>query len=153
MSQPAKVYVVIYTVYHHVHKLAVEVQKGLESTGVSAKMFQGKSCFLYGHASWFIVSSLQIIQPFSTRNIAWKRLEGHQGTPKAWFAHHQARAIDRSWWYHLWFPYQVMYRVVDCLQEWLINACFIYLFRFGSMPSQVKGYVYMSTNTMVNTPN
>jgi NAD(P)H dehydrogenase (quinone) len=41
MSQPAKVYVVIYTVYHHVHKLAVEVQKGLESTGVSAKMFQG----------------------------------------------------------------------------------------------------------------
>ncbi|OAD06897.1 benzoquinone reductase, partial [Mucor lusitanicus CBS 277.49] len=40
MSQPAKVYVVIYTVYHHVHKLAVEVQKGLESTGVSAKMFQ-----------------------------------------------------------------------------------------------------------------
>lgn len=43
MSQPAKVYVVIYTVYHHVHKLAVEVQKGLESTGVSAKMFQGKA--------------------------------------------------------------------------------------------------------------
>lgn len=43
MTQPAKVYVVIYTVYHHVHKLAVEVQKGLESTGVSAKLFQGKS--------------------------------------------------------------------------------------------------------------
>jgi hypothetical protein len=40
MSQ-AKVYVVIYTVYHHVHKLAVEVQKGLESTGVATKMFQG----------------------------------------------------------------------------------------------------------------
>jgi NAD(P)H dehydrogenase (quinone) len=39
----AKVYVVIYTVYHHVHKLAVEVQKGLESTGVATKMFQGKS--------------------------------------------------------------------------------------------------------------
>lgn len=42
MSAPAKVYVVIYTVYHHVHKLAVEVQKGLESTGVTTKMFQGK---------------------------------------------------------------------------------------------------------------
>jgi multimeric flavodoxin WrbA len=42
----AKVYVVIYTVYHHVHKLAVEVQKGLESTGVATKMFQGKM-------SWF----------------------------------------------------------------------------------------------------
>ncbi|KAI9480387.1 MAG: NAD(P)H:quinone oxidoreductase, type IV [Benjaminiella poitrasii] len=40
MSQPAKVYVVIYTVYHHVHKLAIEVQKGLESTGVATKMFQ-----------------------------------------------------------------------------------------------------------------
>ncbi|KAI8053653.1 NAD(P)H:quinone oxidoreductase, type IV [Gilbertella persicaria] len=39
MSQP-KVYVVIYTVYHHVHKLAVEVQKGLESSGVATKMFQ-----------------------------------------------------------------------------------------------------------------
>ncbi|KAI8971665.1 NAD(P)H:quinone oxidoreductase, type IV [Mycotypha africana] len=40
MTQQAKVYVVIYTVYHHVHKLAVEVQKGLESTGVATKMFQ-----------------------------------------------------------------------------------------------------------------
>lgn len=40
-TAPAKVYVVIYTVYHHVHKLAVEVQKGLNSTGVSTKMFQG----------------------------------------------------------------------------------------------------------------
>lgn len=41
MSAPAKVYVVIYTVYHHVHKLAIEIQKGLESTGVTTKMFQG----------------------------------------------------------------------------------------------------------------
>lgn len=42
MSKPAaKVYVVIYSVYHHVHKLAVEVHKGLESTGVQAKLFQG----------------------------------------------------------------------------------------------------------------
>jgi NAD(P)H dehydrogenase (quinone) len=40
-AAPAKVYVVIYSVYHHVHKLAVEVQKGLDSTGVSTKMFQG----------------------------------------------------------------------------------------------------------------
>ncbi|KAI8883809.1 benzoquinone reductase [Backusella circina FSU 941] len=39
-AAPAKVYVVIYSVYHHVHKLAVEVQKGLDSTGVSTKMFQ-----------------------------------------------------------------------------------------------------------------
>lgn len=44
MSQ-AKVYVVIYTVYHHVHKLAVEVQKGLESSGVATKMFQGMFVF------------------------------------------------------------------------------------------------------------
>ncbi|KAG1443754.1 hypothetical protein G6F56_010559 [Rhizopus delemar] len=41
MSQ-AKVYVVIYTVYHHIYKLGVEVHKGLESSGVSAKMFQVK---------------------------------------------------------------------------------------------------------------
>lgn len=49
MSKPAaaKVYVVIYSVYHHVHKLAIEVQKGLEPTGVSAKMFQGKRIFLF----------------------------------------------------------------------------------------------------------
>lgn len=42
MSQKAKVYVVIYTVYHHVYKLGIEVQKGLEASGVAAKMFQGK---------------------------------------------------------------------------------------------------------------
>ncbi|CEG63448.1 Putative NAD(P)H:quinone oxidoreductase, type IV [Rhizopus microsporus] len=40
MSQKAKVYVVIYTVYHHVYKLGIEVQKGLEASGVAAKMFQ-----------------------------------------------------------------------------------------------------------------
>ncbi|CAO3607550.1 unnamed protein product [Mucor hiemalis] len=34
------VYIVIYTLYHHIHKLAVEIQKGLESTGVNAKIFQ-----------------------------------------------------------------------------------------------------------------
>ncbi len=41
MSRQAKVHVVIYTVYHHVYKLGVEVQKGLESSGVDVKMFQG----------------------------------------------------------------------------------------------------------------
>ncbi|KAG0760032.1 hypothetical protein G6F22_019227 [Rhizopus arrhizus] len=40
MSRQAKVHVVIYTVYHHVYKLGVEVQKGLESSGVDVKMFQ-----------------------------------------------------------------------------------------------------------------
>ncbi|KAI8374255.1 NAD(P)H:quinone oxidoreductase, type IV [Radiomyces spectabilis] len=35
-----KVYIVSYSVYHHVHKLALEIQKGLRSTGVTTKMFQ-----------------------------------------------------------------------------------------------------------------
>ena len=37
-----KVHIIIYTMYHHIHKLAVEVQKGLEASGVDAKIFQGK---------------------------------------------------------------------------------------------------------------
>ncbi|KAI8070983.1 NAD(P)H:quinone oxidoreductase, type IV [Gongronella butleri] len=39
MSQ-GKVYIVLYTVYHHVHKLAVEVERGLKASGVQAQMFQ-----------------------------------------------------------------------------------------------------------------
>ncbi|KAI7857544.1 NAD(P)H:quinone oxidoreductase, type IV [Circinella umbellata] len=35
-----KVHIIIYTMYHHIHKLAVEVQKGLEASGVEAKIFQ-----------------------------------------------------------------------------------------------------------------
>ena len=38
-----KVHIIIYTMYHHIHKLAVEVQKGLEASGVDAKIFQGKN--------------------------------------------------------------------------------------------------------------
>ena len=36
------VYIVIYTLYHHIYKLALEVQKGLEAVGVEVKLFQGK---------------------------------------------------------------------------------------------------------------
>ncbi|KAI8068691.1 NAD(P)H:quinone oxidoreductase, type IV [Gongronella butleri] len=36
----ATVYIVIYSLYHHVYKLAVEVQKGLEESGVNVKLFQ-----------------------------------------------------------------------------------------------------------------
>lgn len=35
------VYIVIYTLYHHIYKLALEIQKGLESTGAKTKIFQG----------------------------------------------------------------------------------------------------------------
>lgn len=40
------VYIVIYTLYHHIYKLALEIQKGLEEAGVKTKIFQGnpKSC-------------------------------------------------------------------------------------------------------------
>lgn len=38
-----KVYIIIYSLYHHIYTLAQEVQKGLESTGVEAKIFQGKA--------------------------------------------------------------------------------------------------------------
>ncbi|KAG2220272.1 hypothetical protein INT45_009887 [Circinella minor] len=34
------VYIVIYTLYHHIYKLAVEVQKGLEANGVKTKIYQ-----------------------------------------------------------------------------------------------------------------
>ncbi|KAG2209097.1 hypothetical protein INT46_006261 [Mucor plumbeus] len=34
------VYIVIYTLYHHIYKLAVEIQKGLEAQGVNVKVFQ-----------------------------------------------------------------------------------------------------------------
>ncbi|KAI7900869.1 NAD(P)H:quinone oxidoreductase, type IV [Cokeromyces recurvatus] len=36
----ATVYIVIYTLYHHIYKLAIEIQKGLESQGINVKMFQ-----------------------------------------------------------------------------------------------------------------
>ncbi|ORY94823.1 NAD(P)H:quinone oxidoreductase, type IV [Syncephalastrum racemosum] len=36
----AKVYIIIYTLYHHIYTLAKDVQKGLEASGVEAKIFQ-----------------------------------------------------------------------------------------------------------------
>ncbi|KAI7903999.1 NAD(P)H:quinone oxidoreductase, type IV [Cokeromyces recurvatus] len=36
----AKVYIIIYSLYHHIYTLAKEVQKGLEAAGVDAKIFQ-----------------------------------------------------------------------------------------------------------------
>lgn len=39
---PGTVYIVIYSLYHHVYKLALEIQKGLEQSGVKVKLFQGK---------------------------------------------------------------------------------------------------------------
>ncbi|KAG2193863.1 hypothetical protein INT47_010008 [Mucor saturninus] len=36
----AKVYIVIYSLYHHIYTLALEVQKGLVASGVDAKIFQ-----------------------------------------------------------------------------------------------------------------
>ena len=35
------VYIVVYTLYHHIYKLAVEIKKGLEAQGVNVKVFQG----------------------------------------------------------------------------------------------------------------
>ncbi|KAL1935606.1 hypothetical protein VTP01DRAFT_4746 [Rhizomucor pusillus] len=40
MAPAPKVYIVIYTLYHHIYKLALEAQKGLEAAGVEAKIFQ-----------------------------------------------------------------------------------------------------------------
>ncbi|KAF7731241.1 hypothetical protein EC973_000657 [Apophysomyces ossiformis] len=40
MAPSSKVYIVLYTVYHHTHKLALELKKGLDSTGAAAKIFQ-----------------------------------------------------------------------------------------------------------------
>lgn len=35
-----KVYIIFYTTYHHIYKLALEVQKGLEAQGMETKLFQ-----------------------------------------------------------------------------------------------------------------
>ncbi|KAI9485328.1 MAG: flavoprotein-like protein [Benjaminiella poitrasii] len=39
MSQPV-VYIVLYSLYHHVYKLSVSIKEGLESQGVQVKLFQ-----------------------------------------------------------------------------------------------------------------
>lgn len=36
----ATVYIIIYSLYHHIYKVAKDVQKGLESEGVTVKLFQ-----------------------------------------------------------------------------------------------------------------
>jgi NAD(P)H dehydrogenase (quinone) len=45
MAAPT-VYIVIYTLYHHIYKLAIEIQKGLEATGVNATIYQGNTLYL-----------------------------------------------------------------------------------------------------------
>lgn len=36
------VYIIIYSLYHHIYKVALDVQKGLEAEGVTVKLFQVK---------------------------------------------------------------------------------------------------------------
>jgi multimeric flavodoxin WrbA len=43
---PATVYIVIYSLYGHIYTLAQEVQKGLEASGVTTKLYQGKIVWL-----------------------------------------------------------------------------------------------------------
>lgn len=42
-----KVYIIIYTLYHHIYTLALEAKKGLEEAGVEASIFQGTTSALY----------------------------------------------------------------------------------------------------------
>lgn len=42
----ARVNVIMYSLYHHVHKLGVEIHKGLEAAGVQAKMYQGNVVYI-----------------------------------------------------------------------------------------------------------
>lgn len=37
----ATVFIVFHTIHHHIYKLSLEVQKGLEAAGVTTKLFQG----------------------------------------------------------------------------------------------------------------
>lgn len=39
----ATVYIVFHTIHHHIYKLSLEVQKGLQAAGVTTKLFQGMS--------------------------------------------------------------------------------------------------------------
>lgn len=50
-----KVYIVIYSLYHHIYTLALEVQKGLVASGIDAKIFQGKT---YYTIAFYIVDVL-----------------------------------------------------------------------------------------------
>ncbi|OBZ81607.1 putative NAD(P)H dehydrogenase (quinone) FQR1-like 1, partial [Choanephora cucurbitarum] len=34
------VYIIIYSLYHHIYKLALDAKKGLESEGINVKLFQ-----------------------------------------------------------------------------------------------------------------
>lgn len=36
------VYIIIYSLYHHIYSVALDVKKGLESQGVTVKLFQVK---------------------------------------------------------------------------------------------------------------
>lgn len=40
------VYIIIYSLYHHIYKLAKDVQKGLEAEGVNVKLFQVKKIII-----------------------------------------------------------------------------------------------------------
>ena len=58
----ATVFIVFHTIHHHIYKLSLEVQKGLQAAGVTTKLFQGIYAFntqrqshgslnSFGHAS------------------------------------------------------------------------------------------------------
>jgi multimeric flavodoxin WrbA len=46
------VYIIIYSLYHHIYKVAKDVQKGLEAEGVTVKLFQVEYPYLHYYYKW-----------------------------------------------------------------------------------------------------
>ena len=61
------IYVIYYSMYGHVYKLAKEVQAGLESKGVNVKLFQVRGCFLAVQGLIRLVCSYVPVYP--TKNL------------------------------------------------------------------------------------
>jgi NAD(P)H dehydrogenase (quinone) len=72
------VYIVIYTLYHHIYKLALEIEKGLQSTGVDVKMFQSKLIYLYLNFIVFTLFCLLLVEETLSDTI----LDKMQAPPK-----------------------------------------------------------------------
>ena len=65
MSTP-KVSIVIYTVYHHIYKLAVEAQHGLKAAGVQSTIYQG---IVYKSILFFLICSISSVDIAKTESV------------------------------------------------------------------------------------
>lgn len=100
----ATVFIVFHTIHHHIYKLSLEVQKGLEAAGVTTKLFQG----MY---TSFISCSRTIIKSFdhaySTGDAFWRSFDQDEGTSKARRTCYHGWSARSSRWYHVWIRHSL----------------------------------------------